>query len=212
MSYISIIVPAFHLNTSDKNDICNYCCSQFNITQDNFSLIEINNDKLKDNINYGIIFNESNLSLNKIEQLIYERNCIQNLSEKAFESLQLLSKKISDLENIINNIRETKNNNEKKYNKEIENIENMTDVSNKNILDRDKNDKKEKKDINKEVAENNINEIEFSEKSINKIKMEFKNMVDDIELLNTNNNGKYIKKDIILDNSKKKGNNTKEND
>ena len=82
MSYISIIVPAFHLNTADKNDICNYCCSQFNITQDNFSLIEFSNDQLKDNINYGIIFNESNLSLHKIEQLIYKRNCIQNLGEK----------------------------------------------------------------------------------------------------------------------------------
>ena len=114
MSYISIIVPAFHLNTTDKNDIYNYCCTQFNITQDNFSLIEIKSEKLKDNINYGIIFNESNLSLNKIEQLIYERNCIQNLSEKAFESLQLLSKKISNLENIINNLREEKNNSEKK--------------------------------------------------------------------------------------------------
>ena len=124
MSYISIIVPAFHLNTTDKNDICNYCCSQFNITQDNFSLIEFSNDQLKDNINYGIIFNESNLSLHKIEQLIYERNCIQNLSEKAFESLQLLSKKISDLENIINNIREEKKSCEKKYNKEIMKIEN----------------------------------------------------------------------------------------
>ena len=184
MSYISIIVPAFHLNTTDKNDICNYCCSQFNITQENFSLIEFNDDKYKDNINYGIIFNESNLSLNKIEQLIYERNCIQNLSEKAFESLQLLSKKISDLENVINNIREEKNNIENKYNKQMIKIENMTDNSN-----------------NDET--NETNKIELSEKSINKLKKEFKTLVDDIELLNTNNNGKYIKKDIFVDNSKK---------
>ena len=184
MSYISIIVPAFHLNTTDKNDICNYCCSQFNITQENFSLIEFNDDKYKDNINYGIIFNESNLSLNKIEQLIYERNCIQNLSEKAFESLQLLSKKISDLENVINNIREEKNNIENKYNKQMIKIENMTDNSNNNET-------------------NETNKIELSEKSINKLKKEFKTLVDDIELLNTNNNGKYIKKDIFVDNSKK---------
>ena len=179
MSYISIIVPAFHLNTTDKSDIYNYCCSQFNITQDNFSLIEINNDKHNDNINYGIIFNESNLSLNKIEQLIYERNCIQNLSEKAFESLQLLSKKISDLENIINNIREEQKNREKEYNKEITKMENMSNDYNVN----------EKNDNNK---------IEYSEKSINKIKMEFQNVVDDIELLNSNDKGKYIQKDIIL--------------
>ena len=179
MSYISIIVPAFHLNTTDKSDIYNYCCSQFNITKDNFSLIEINEAKHNDNINYGIIFNESNLSLHKIEQLIYERNCIQNLSEKAFESLQLLSKKISDLENIINNIREEKKKSEDEYNKQILKMENMSNNNNGS-------------------EKNENNKIEFSEKSINKIKMEFQNVVDDIELLNSNENGKYIQKDIIL--------------
>ena len=192
MSYISIIVPAFHLNTTDKNDICNYCCSQFNITQDNFSLIEFSNDQLKDNINYGIIFNESNLSLNKIEQLIYERNCIQNLSEKAFESLQLLSKKISDLENIINNIREEKKNIENKNNKEILKIENVSNADNNNTGEK--------------IENNNIeltNDIELSEKSINKIKQEFKNVADDIELLNSNNKGIYIQKDIVFGNNSK---------
>ena len=192
MSYISIIVPAFHLNTTDKNDICNYCCSQFNITQDNFSLIEFSNDQLKDNINYGIIFNESNLSLHKIEQLIYERNCIQNLSEKAFESLQLLSKKISDLENIINNIREEKKNIENKNNKEILKIENVSNADNNNTGEK--------------IENNNIeltNDIELSEKSINKIKQEFKNVADDIELLNSNNKGIYIQKDIVFGNNPK---------
>ena len=192
MSYISIIVPAFHLNTSDINDINNYCCSQFNITQDNFSLIEFSNDQLKDNINYGIIFNESNLSLHKIEQLIYERNCIQNLSEKAFESLQLLSKKISDLENIINNIREEKKNIENKNNKEILKIENVSNADNNNTGEK--------------IENNNIeltNDIELSEKSINKIKQEFKNVADDIELLNSNNKGIYIQKDIVFGNNPK---------
>ena len=192
MSYISIIVPAFHLNTTDKNDIFNYCCSQFNITQDNFSLIEFTNDQFKDNINYGIIFNESNLSLHKIEQLIYERNCIQNLSEKAFESLQLLSKKISDLENIINNIREEKKNMENKNNKEILKIENVSNADNNNTGEK--------------IENNNIeltNDIELSEKSINKIKQEFKNVADDIELLNSNNKGIYIQKDIVFGNNPK---------
>ena len=180
------------MNTADKNDICNYCCSQFNITQDNFSLIEFSNDQLKDNINYGIIFNESNLSLHKIEQLIYERNCIQNLSEKAFESLQLLSKKISDLENIINNIREDKKNIENKNNKEI--------LKNENVSNADNNNTGEK------IENNNIeltNDIELSEKSINKIKQEFKNVADDIELLNSNNKGIYIQKDIVFGNNPK---------
>ena len=192
MSYISIIVPAFHLNTTDKNDIFNYCCSQFNITQDNFSLIEFTNDQFKDNINYGIIFNESNLSLHKIEQLIYERNCIQNLSEKAFESLQLLSKKISDLENIINNIREEKKNCEKKYNKEILKIENMSNSSNNNTDENFENN-------NTQLTNN----IELTEKSISKIKQEFKNVADDIELLNSNNKAIYIQKDSVFDNNQK---------
>ena len=192
MSYISIIVPAFHLKTTDKNDIFNYCCSQFNITQDNFSLIEFTNDQFKDNINYGIIFNESNLSLHKIEQLIYERNCIQNLSEKAFESLQLLSKKISDLENIINNIREEKKNCEKKYNKEILKIENMSNSSNNNTDENFENN-------NTQLTNN----IELTEKSISKIKQEFKNVADDIELLNSNNKAIYIQKDIVFDNNQK---------
>lgn len=192
MSYISIIVPAFHLNTTDKNDIFNYCCSQFNITQDNFSLIEFTNDQFKDNINYGIIFNESNLSLHKIEQLIYERNCIQNLSEKAFESLQLLSKKISDLENIINNIREEKKSCEKKYNKEIMKIENMSNSSNNNTDENFENN-------NTQLTNN----IELTEKSISKIKQEFKNVADDIELLNSNNKAIYIQKDIVFDNNQK---------
>ena len=186
MSYISIIVPAFHLNTLDKNEIINYCSSQFNISQDNFSLIEISNiNNTKENNHYGVIFNESNLSLHKIEQLIYERNCIQNLSEKAFESLQLLSKKIIDLEKTINNIRESKNNN---YNNNIytKPIINSLNNGNNNIKD------------DEEKNENN-NKIELSKKSIKKIKIEFKNMIDDIELLNTNKNKKYIQKDIILD-------------
>ena len=192
MSYISIIVPAFHLNTTDKNDIFNYCCSQFNITQDNFSLIEFTNDQFKDNINYGIIFNESNLSLHKIEQLIYERNCIQNLSEKAFESLQLLSKKISDLENIINNIREEKKSCEKKYNKEIMKIENMSNSSNNNTDENFENN-------NTQLNSN----IELTEKSISKIKQEFKNVADDIELLNSNNKAIFLQKDIVFDNNQK---------
>ena len=184
MSYISIIVPAFHLNTFDKNEIINYCCSQFNISQDNFSLIEINNNinNKSESNHYGIIFNESNLSLHKIEQLIYERNCIQNLSEKAFESLQLLSKKIIDLEKTINNIRETKNNNNS--NIHMKPFINSINIGNNNIKNEEKNDN---------------NKIEYSKKSIKKIKIEFKNMIDDIELLNTNKNKKYIQKDIILD-------------
>ena len=193
MAYISIIVPAFHLNTSDINDINNYCCSQFNTTQDNFSLIEINDENLKDNIHYGIIFDESNLSLHKIEQLIYERNCIQNLSEKAFESLKLLSKQISDLENVINNIREEKYKIEEKINDKIKNDKNIDNNENSNP--------KENNLIN-DIQNLENDKIDFSQKSIKKIKLEFNNMLNDIEKLNinTNNDEKYINKDIDKNN------------
>jgi hypothetical protein len=181
MSYISIIVPAFHLNTVDINEINNYCCSQFNISPENFQLVEFENNKYKDKINYGIIFKESNLSLQTIEQLIYERNCIQNLSEKVFESLQLNSKKINDLEYLINSRKDLMHNLEKKfYQKNLDKEE----EKNNNILDALKDNEKRK--------------IEYSEKAINKIKIEFKNMVDELDLLNKKiNNKKYIQKDII---------------
>ena len=181
MSYISLIVPAFYINKKDPNEIIKYCCSQFNTSKDNFNLIEFKNDKFKDKIHYGIIFNESNLNLNKIEQLIYERNCFQNLSDKAFESLQLITKKIKDLEYLINLLKEEGKSLEKKlYKKKFVEEEKNNDCS-------DKKTEKEKR------------QIEYSEKALNKIKIEFKNMVEEIESMNKKaNNKKYIQKDIII--------------
>ena len=97
--------------------------------------------------------------------------------------------------NIIYNIREDKKNSEKKYNEEILNIENIPNHY-------------------KDIEKNENNKIEYTKKSINKIKMEFHNMIDDIELLNTNNNGKYIQKEIFFENfhKDKKDNIEKEDD
>ena len=175
MSFISIIVPAFHLNTNNINEINKYCCSQFNINIDNFNLIEIKNNDLIDKIHYGIIFNESNLSLNKIEQLIYQRNCIQNLSDKVFESLQLITKKLNNLENLINSIKEQR-----------KNLENKLYI--KIYKEEEKNN-----DFIKEKRK-----IEYSEKAINEIKLEFKNAVEEIKSLNIkSNNNNYIQKNNI---------------
>ena len=91
MSYISLLLPAFHLNTTDISDIIKQCSIQFNLSSDKFELLEIT-DKTN-NINYGIKLQESNLSLKSIEDLIYQRNCMQSLSEKIFESLQSMTKK-----------------------------------------------------------------------------------------------------------------------
>ena len=174
MSYISIMVPAFHLNTTDINEINKYCCSQFKTSKENFNLIEIQNDNYKDIINYSIIFNESSLSLQSIEQLIYKRNCLQNLTNKAFESLQLTSKKINELEHLINSI------NEGKFTKNK-----IEEEKNNNFMDI--------------IKEKEKQHIEYCEKSLNKIKIEFKNMVEEIESMNKKtNNKKYIQKNFFL--------------
>lgn len=180
-SYISLIVPAFHLNTVDPNEIVKYCCNQFNTSKENFSLIELNNNNkiFEDKTHYGIIFNESNLSLHKIEKLIYERNCIQNLSDKAFESLQLITQKLNDLEYLINSLKEEGKNVEKKlYKKKF-----VEEEKNNNLMDL----KTEKE-----------RHIDYSEKALKKIKIEFKNMVGMEPLNKKVNNKKFMQKDIII--------------
>jgi hypothetical protein len=182
MSYISLIVPAFHLNTKDMEEINKYLCSQFNFTSDKYKLIEIKDDNQKQEIHYGIVFNESNLSLQKIDQLIYQRNCIQNLCYKAFECLELISKKINDIEFIINSVKEDNINLNNKFNQK------------KIGEEEEKNN-----EIINSIKEKEKRKIDFSEKSLKKIKIEFNNMIEEIKLLNMKvNNKKYIQKDKIV--------------
>ena len=181
MSYISIIVPAFHLNTTDINDIIKQCSIQFNLTVDKFELLELT-DKTN-NLNYCLKLNDSSFSLSSIEDLIYQRNCIQNLSEKTFESLQLMTKKLNDL---INSFKENGNSEEFKK-----------DLMNDNI----------------KLRELLVSQIEFSdnfrmntEKTLNKIKDEFRIMVKELEALKKKSNGKDEQINLIGD-GKKSGNN-----
>ena len=163
MSYISLLLPAFHLNTSDMSDIIKQCSIQFNISSDKFELLEIT-DKTN-NINYGIKLQESNLSLKSIEDLIYQRNCMQSLSEKIFESLQSMTKKINEL---INSFKENGNSEEFKK-----------DLMNDNI----------------KLRELLVSQIEYSdnfrmntEKTSNRIKDEFRTMVKELETLKKKSN------------------------
>ena len=50
-------------------------------------------------INYGLKFNNSSLCLSSLEDLIYQRNCMQSLCEKTYESLQSMNKRLNELEN-----------------------------------------------------------------------------------------------------------------
>ena len=165
MSYISLLLPAFHLNTIDINDIIKQCSIQFNLTPDEFEVLEIN-DKTN-NINYGIKLNESSLSLSSIEDLIYQRNCMQSLSEKVFESLQLMTKRLNEL---INSFKENGNSEEFKK-----------DLMNDNI----------------KLRELLVSQIEYSdnfrmntEKTLNRIKDEFRTMVKELETLKRKSNAK----------------------
>ena len=163
MSYISLLLPAFHLNTTDINDIKKYCSNQFNLPTDKFELLEIT-DKTN-NINYALKFLESSLSLKLIEDLIYLRNCIQSLNEKTFESIKYLTKKINEL---INSFKE--NGNSEEFKKDL-----MSD--------------------NIKLRELLISQIEYSdnfrintEKTLNRIKDEFRTMVKELETLKRKSN------------------------
>ena len=183
MSYISLLLPAFHLNTTDISDIIKQCSIQFNLTSDKFELLEIT-DKTN-NINFGIKLKESNLSLKSIEDLIYQRNCMQSLSEKIFESLQSTTKKINEL---INSFKENGNSEEFKK-----------DLMNDNI----------------KLRELLVSQIEYSdnfrmntEKTLNRIKDEFRTMVKELETLKKKSNNAKDEQITVAGgtNNKKSGN------
>ena len=165
MSYISILLPAFHLNTTDISEISKQCSIQFGLSPDKFDVLEI--IEKSPQINYGIKFNESYLSLSSIEDLIYQKDCMQTLSEKAFESLHSMSQKLNE---IVNSFKENGNNEEFKK-----------DLMNDNI----------------KLKELLVSQIEYSdnfrvntEKTLNRIKEEFKTIVQELETLKKKSNNK----------------------
>ena len=175
MSYISLLLPAFHLNTTDLNEIIKQCSIQFNLSSDKFEVLEVI-DKSSNN-NLCIKFKESYLSLNSIEELIYQRNCMQTLSEKAFESLKSMSKKLND---IINSFKENDANEELKK-----------DLMNDNI----------------KLRELLVAQIDYSdnfrintEKTLNRIKDEFKTIVGELETLKKKSNINNTKDDGNINN------------
>ena len=166
MSYISILLPAFHFNTLDKNRILKLCKSQFNISEEQFELINFN-DNTKNN-NFAIKFKESSLSLNSIEDLIYQRECIKSISEKTFESLKITSDKLSELENQI-----------KSFNDNGNNIE-----LNKNLID----DNLKLRELLKAEIEHSENFRINTEKTLNKIRGQFSSIVKELETMRKKTN------------------------
>ena len=163
MSYISILLPAFHFNTINKNKILKLCSNQFNISEDKFELINLNdNTNYK---NYAIKFKESSLSLNSIEELIYQRDCNKSFSDKTFESLKLMMNKLSDLQNQIKSYKE----------KNTEEIKN-------NLL----NDNLKLRELLENQIEVSENFRLSTEKTLNKIKEDFEMMVKELENMRKN--------------------------
>ena len=118
MSYISILLPAFHLNSFDLSKIKKECCHQFGISEEKFELIEFKDNAI--NKNYAIKLLESSLCLNSIEELIYLKSCMQSLNEKTFENLHMMTERLKELEHQIkfNNI-ENENGNNEGFKKEL---------------------------------------------------------------------------------------------
>jgi len=52
---------------------------------------------------FAVQFNQIDLSVAKIEDLIYQRDCIKSLVEKTFESLRSLTEKLNQIEKDIKN-------------------------------------------------------------------------------------------------------------
>ena len=82
MSYISLLLPAFHLNTTDISEITKQCSVQFDLTPDKFDLLELNDKTTQ--INYAIKLHESFLGLSSIENLIYQKKLYAKLGRKNF--------------------------------------------------------------------------------------------------------------------------------
>ena len=163
MSYISLLLPAFYLNTTDINDIIKQCSIQFNLASNKFELLEINDKTSK--INYAIKFKDSSFSLRSIEDLIYQRNCMQSLSQKTFDSLQLMTHKLNEF---INTFKE--NGNSEEIKKELIN----DNIKLKELL---------------------MSQIEYSDNfrinteiTLNRIKDEFKTMVIELQTLKKKSN------------------------
>ena len=163
MSYISILLPAFYLqNTPEREDIIKFCSEQFETSSDSFELLDINDNNKSSNKNYAIKFKESELSLNSIEDLIYQRDCIKSICEKTFESLQTMTAKLNDLEKEIKSFNENGNEEVKK------------DLVNDNMKLRD---------LLASQIEYSDNFRINTEKTLNKIKEEFQTMVQELETM-----------------------------
>jgi len=174
MSYLSILLPAFKLNTIDIEQIKDICSMQFNTSKDDLEIVEFSDNT--ENKNFGIKFLNSSLSLNSIEILIYETNCLKILSDKVFESLNDMSNKLKDLEQKLN----------------AYSTKSLNNISDDYKL--------------KQLIQSKIEYSDNVEETLNKIKEDFKVIVLDLEKIRKKNEAedgggkKYINNNYIINN------------
>ena len=75
-------------------------CEQFEKEINDFELIYLNKGEKTE---FAVKFNQIDLSVAKIEDLIYQRDCVKSLVEKTFESLRSLTEKLNHIEKDIKN-------------------------------------------------------------------------------------------------------------
>ena len=166
MSYLSILLPAFHINSSNKNELIELCCNQFNLSKDKFELIDFNDNT--NHKNFVIKFKKSILSLNYMEEILYQRECLKSISEKTFESLKLMIEKLTELENQVKSFHKNDNNEEIK----------------KNLMD----DNLKLREMLKAEIEHSENFRENTEKTLNKIREQFATIVKELEAMRKKTN------------------------
>jgi cell division FtsZ-interacting protein ZapD len=105
---------------------------------------------------FAIKFRQSDLSLTKIEDLVYQRDCTKSLVEKTFESLQSMTDKLVNLE------------------KELRSsLNSRHEESNEGNI----SDSQKLKDLLTLQLENSENFRLNTERTLNRIKEEFQQMV-----------------------------------
>jgi hypothetical protein len=107
------------------------------------------------------------LSLNSIEELIYQRQCTKCMSEKSFESLKALTQKISELENQIKSKKE-----------------NGSEEVKKNLF----NDNIKLREMLKKEIDHSENFRVNTEKTINIIREQFESIVKELETMRKKSN------------------------
>lgn len=103
MSYISITVPAFYCSSNDFEEAKTFFSSKIGISSNEFDFFSID-PATHSKTEFGVRLHNSNLSLNYLEEILYQRNCMRIYMDKTFESMQGMMSRISVLENEIKEI------------------------------------------------------------------------------------------------------------